>query len=112
MPKKDHTQLQDAIEILRSKAPITEKAVKDAVLAEMKTRFGCSEKTAYYYYFYKAAKLLKDQGVTVQNIARKAASAGVKKTKKAVTVAEILDSLPSETQSAMKNSSPFASLGV
>ena len=112
MPKKDHTQLQDAIEILRSKAPITEKAVKDAVLAEMKTRFGCSEKTAYYYYFYKAAKLLKNEGVTVQNIARKAASAGAKKTKKAATVAEILDSLPSETSTAMKNSSPFASLGV
>ena len=112
MPKKDHTQLQDAIEILRTKAPITEKAVRDAVLAELKSRFGCSEKTAYYYYFYKAAKLLKSEGVTVQNIARKAAASTVKKTKKAVTVAEILDSLPSETQAAMKASSPFASLGA
>ena len=48
----------------------------------------------------------------MQNIARKAAASTVKKTKKAATVAEILDSLPSETSAAMKAGSPFAGLGV
>ena len=112
MPKKEHTQLHDAIAILREKAPITENSVKDAVLAELKTRFGCSEKTAYYYYFYKAAKVLSGEGLVVTQIARKTKALGVKKSKKAATVAEILDSLPSETQAAMRSSSPFASLGV
>ena len=108
MPKKAHTQLQDAVEIIKSaKLPLTKEA-KKAVLTQISTKFGCSEKTAYYYYFYKAMKLLASEGVVVSE-GRKAVT---KKSKKPVNTAELIAALPKPTQDAMKASSPFAALGV
>jgi len=108
MPKKAHTQLQDAVEIIKKNTLPLSKEAKKAVLAEIQSTFGCTEKTAYYYYFYKASKLLASEGV-VASEGRKAAS---KKTKKGISVKEMIDSLPKPTRDAMQANSPFAALGV
>lgn len=108
MPKKAHTQLQDAVEIIKLAGCPLSKEAKKTVLLAISTKFGCSEKTAYYYYFYKAMKLLAKEGVVVSE-GRKAVT---KKAKKSINTAELIASLPKPTQDAMKASSPFAVLGV
>ena len=80
MPKKAHTQLQDAVEIIKLAGCPLSKEAKKTVLLAISTKFGCSEKTAYYYYFYKAMKLLASEGVVVSE-GRKAVT---KKSKKPV----------------------------
>lgn len=112
MPKKANTQLDVAVEIIRKHVPIRDKAVKNEMIAAFAKQFGCSEKTAYYYYFYKAAGILKKSGVCVMDMPKQERKVAAKKLSKERSIAEILDSLPPEVSNAMKKSSPFAALGV
>ena len=65
MPKKTTTQLSAAVEMIQSyKLPLT-KASRAEVMEKIVTKFNCSKQTAYYYYFYKAMKLLQKDGITV-----------------------------------------------
>ena len=98
MPKKTNTQLAAAVDLIRQHPmPLTKDARKLCLETIQKT-FSCSKETAYYYYFYKAAKILAQEGVDVGK-AKREKKAATKSTK------EIIANLP-------KVSSPFASLGV
>ena len=115
MPKKTTTttsakptQLSAAVEMIQSyKLPLT-KASRAEVMEKIVTKFNCSKQTAYYYYFYKAMKLLQKDGITVA-IAERAVK---KKVTKATTTKDLIAKLPADTQKAMKKASPFAQLGV
>lgn len=98
MPKKANTNLAAAVDLIRQHPmPLTKEARK-LCLETIQLMFSCSKSTAYYYYFYKASKLLAKEGVNVGK---------AKREKKSSTrsTQEIVRSLP-------KVSSPFASLGV
>ena len=108
MPKKATTQLSAAVEMIQSyKLPLT-KASRAEVMEKIVTKFSCSKQTAYYYYFYKAMKLLQKDGITVA-IAERAVRT---KVTKQTTTKDLIAGLPAETQKAMKKASPFAQLGV
>lgn len=108
MPKKTTTQLSAAVEMIQSyKLPLT-KASRAEVMEKIVTKFNCSKQTAYYYYFYKAMKLLQKDGITVA-IAERAVK---QKVTKATTTKDLIAKLPADTQKAMKKASPFAQLGV
>jgi len=98
MPKKTNTQLASAVDLIRQHPmPLTKEARK-LCLETIQLMFSCSKSTAYYYYFYKASKVLAKEGVDVGK-AKRAKKQATKST------SEIVASLP-------KTSSPFASLGV
>ena len=110
MPKKENTQLNTVVMILAdalSTGPITTER-KKAILKDITERFTCSEKTAYYYYFYKAQKLLKADGKQVMAEKSKA----VKKTKTAKSTSDMIADLPKPMQEQMKSGNPFAQLMV
>lgn len=108
MPKKANTNLAAAVDLIRQHPMPLSKEARKLCLETIQTMFSCSKSTAYYYYFYKAMKLLASEGVIVSE-GRKAVT---KKAKKSINTAEFIASLPKPTQDAMKASSPFASLGV
>ena len=108
MPKKENTQLKVVVDMLAAAlqaGPITTES-KKAILKDITERFTCSEKTAYYYYFYKAQKLLKADGKQVMAEKTKA----VKKTKTAKSTSDMIADLPKPMQEQMKSGNPFAQL--
>lgn len=98
MPKKANTQLAAAVEIIRTFPQPLSKEDRKSIMDMFQKQFSCSKSTAYYYYFYKASRLLAKEGVDVGRAKRE------KKSSTAST-SEIIARLP-------KVSSPFASLGV
>ena len=109
MPKRETTQLSRAKEIMQGyKMPLTT-ADRKEIQAKFVSEFGCSEKTAYYYYFYKTMKAMQAEGTTVSQGKTKAE---VKKSSSKKTTKEIISDLPAEVQVAMAKKSPFAALGV
>lgn len=98
MPKKTNTQLAAAVEIIRSFPMPLAKDDRKTILSMFQKQFSCSKETAYYYYFYKASKLLAKEGVDIGKAKREKKSA-------TASTSEIVARLP-------KISSPFASLGV
>lgn len=98
MPKKANTNLAAAVDLIRQHPMPLSKEARKLCLETIQLMFSCSKSTAYYYYFYKASKLLAKEGVEVGKAKREKKTA-TKSTK------EIIASLP-------KTSSPFASLGV
>lgn len=111
MPKKQSTQLDEVVSMLaldiESGGPLTT-ARKSVLLKQIQEKFNCSEKTAYYYYFYKAQKVLLADGKQVMAEKTKA----VKKTKSAKTTSDLIADLPKPMVDAMKAGSPFAQLMV
>ena len=108
MPKKTTTQLSAAVEMIQSyKLPLT-KASRAEVMVKIANKFNCSKQTAYYYYFYKAMKLLQNDGITVAISERPVRTKVTKQT----STKDLIAGLPVETQKAMKKASPFAQLGV
>lgn len=98
MPKKTNTQLAAAVDIIRTFPMPLAKEARKTILTTFQEKFSCSKETAYYYYFYKASKLLAKEGVDIGKAKRE------KKTATAST-SEIVAKLP-------RVSSPFAALGV
>lgn len=108
MPKKTTTQLSAAVEMIQSyKLPLT-KASRAEVMVKIANKFNCSKQTAYYYYFYKAMKLLQNDGIKVVVSEREVRTKVTKET----STKDLIAGLPAETQKAMKKASPFAQLGV
>jgi len=108
MPKKTTTQLSAAVEMIQSyKLPLT-KASRAEVMVKIANKFNCSKQTAYYYYFYKAMKLLQNDGIKVVVSEREVRTKVTKET----STKDLIAGLPAETQKAMRNASPFAQLGV
>ena len=108
MPKKTTTQLSAAVEMIQSyKLPLT-KASRAEVMGKIANKFNCSKQTAYYYYFYKAMKLLQNDGIKVVVSEREVRTKVTKET----STKDLIAGLPAETQKAMRNASPFAQLGV
>jgi polyhydroxyalkanoate synthesis regulator phasin len=108
MPKKANTQLNEVVLMLKdavSRGPLTTER-KKAFLKDVQEKFKCSDKTAYYYYFYKAQKVLKADGVEVMASKPKA----VKKTKAVKSTSEMISDLPKPMQEQMKAGNPFAQL--
>ena len=108
MPKKQSTQLNEVVSMLKdavSRGALTTER-KKAILADIQEKFKCSEKTAYYYYFYKAQKALKADGVEVMATKTKA----VKKEKAAKTTSAMIADLPKPMQEQMKVGNPFSQL--
>lgn len=108
MPKKENTQLKVVVDMLAAAleaGPITTES-KKAILKDITERFTCSEKTAYYYYFYKAMKVLQSDGREV--MAEK--KAATKKTKTAKSTSDLIADLPKPMQEQMKSGNPFAQL--
>ena len=108
MPKKANTQLDTVVQLLVSAlkdGPITTERKKTILLA-VQDRFNCSEKTAYYYYFYKAMKVLQADGKEV--MAEKKAS--TRKTKTQKSTSDLIADLPKPMQDQMKSGNPFAQL--
>jgi len=108
MPKKANTQLNEVVLMLKdavSRGPLTTER-KKAFLKDVQEKFKCSDKTAYYYYFYKAQKALKADGVEVMATKAKA----VKKTKAVKSTSEMISDLPKPMQEQMKAGNPFAEL--
>ena len=109
MSKKSTTQLSRAREIISAyEMPLTaasRKEIRSKIVAE----FGCTEQTAYYYYFYKTMKAMQAEGTVVSQGKTKAA---VKKLSKEKTTKQFIADLPAEMQAAMAKKSPFAALGV
>ena len=108
MPKKESTQLDTVVQLLAaalSTGPITTER-KKAILKDITERFTCSEKTAYYYYFYKAQKVLQADGKQVMAEKTKAP----KKTKTAKSTSDMIADLPKPMQEQMKSGNPFAQL--
>ena len=110
MPKKANTQLNEVVSMITdavSRGPLdTER--KKAIMKDIQEKFGCSEKTAYYYYFYKAMKVVQESGTQV--MAEKKAS--TKKTKTAKTTSDLINDLPKPMQDEMKAGNPFSQLMV
>lgn len=111
MPKKQSTQLDEVESMIAdavSRGPLTSQR-KKAILKDIEEKFNCTEKTAYYYYFYKAQKRLEADGVQVMAHAIKAE----KKTKSAKSTKstdDLIADLPRPMVDAMKAGSPFAQL--
>lgn len=108
MPKKQSTQLDEVESMIAdavSRGPLTSQR-KKAILKDIEEKFDCSEKTAYYYYFYKAQKRLQEDGVQVMAHATKTE----KKTKSAKSTDDLIADLPKPMADAMKARSPFAQL--
>jgi len=108
MPKKENTQLSEVVSMLAdalSRGPLTTER-KKAILKDVQEKFNCSEKTAYYYYFYKASKVLQADGKQVMAEKTKAA----KKSKAVKTTSELISDLPKPMQEQMKAGNPFAQL--
>lgn len=103
---KGSTQLSGAVEMMKAYTQPMSKADRAELLEKFRTKFECSKETAYYYYFYKAMKQLKAEGVEVSP-----AKTAVKKVK-STTVAEVVAGMPTDVQAAMAKKSPFAQLGV
>ena len=110
MPKKANTQLNEVVSMITdavSRGPLdTER--KKAILKDVQEKFGCSEKTAYYYYFYKALKVVQAAGTQV--MAEKKAS--TKKSKVPKTTSDLIADLPKPMQEQMKAGNPFSQLMV
>lgn len=110
MPKKQNTQLNEVVLMITdavSRGPLdTER--KKAILKDVQEKFGCSEKTAYYYYFYKAMKVVQASGTQV--MAEKKAS--TKKTKVPKSTSDLINDLPKPMQEQMKAGNPFSQLMV
>lgn len=110
MPKKENTQLSEVVSMLAdavSSGPLTTER-KKAVLKDIEEKFNCSEKTAYYYYFYKASKVLQADGKQVMAEKTKA----VKKTKTAKSTSDMIADLPKPMIEQMKAGNPFSQLMV
>lgn len=108
MPKKANTQLNDVVSMLTdalTRGPITTER-KKAILKDIQEKFGCSDRTAYYYYFYKAMKVLQADGKEV--MAEK--KAATKKTKTQKSTSDLIADLPKPMQDQMKSGNPFAQL--
>lgn len=108
MPKKESKQLNTVVGMLAdalTKGPITTER-KKAILKDITERFTCSDKTAYYYYFYKAMKLLQSDGMQVMAVKSKA----TKRVKTAKTTSELIADLPKGMIEQMKAGNPFAQL--
>ena len=110
MPKKANTQLNEVVSMITdavSRGPLdTER--KKAIMKDIQEKFGCSEKTAYYYYFYKAMKVVQESGTQV--MAEKKAS--TKKTKAPKSTSDLINDLPKPMQEQMAAKNPFAQLMV
>ena len=109
MPKKESTQLSRAREIMLTYTMPLTTADRKEIQAKFVSEFGCTEKTAYYYYFYKTMKGLQAEGTTVSQGKTKAE---VKKASSKKTTKQIISDMPVEVQAAMTKKSPFAQLGV
>jgi hypothetical protein len=117
MPKKQSTQLDEVESMIAdavSRGPLTSQR-KKAILKDIQEKFNCTEKTAYYYYFYKAQKRLEADGVQVMAHAikteKKTKSAkSTKSTKSAKSTDDLIADLPRPMVDAMKAGSPFAQL--
>ena len=110
MPKKQSTQLDEVVSMLAdavSSGPLTTER-KKAILKDIQEKFNCSDKTAYYYYFYKAQKALKADGKQVMAEKTKA----VKKTKSTKSTSDLIADLPRPMQEQMAARNPFAQLMV
>jgi len=108
MPRKQSTQLNEVVSMLSlalDSGPITTER-KKAILKDIQEKFNCSEKTAYYYYFYKAQKALIADGKQVMAEKTKA----VKKTKSAKSTSDLIADLPKPMQEQMAARNPFAQL--
>jgi len=108
MPKKQNTQLAEVVTMITdavSRGPLTTER-KKAILQDIQEKFKCSDKTAYYYYFYKAQKLIVASGTQVMAEKTKAA----KKTKAVKTTSEMINDLPKPMLDQMKAGNPFAQL--
>ena len=104
MPKKANTQLNEVVSILKdavSRGPLTTER-KKAILKDIQEKFKCSDKTAYYYYFYKAQKALKADGVEVMAVKRTVKAKAVKTTREDATI----------EQARTMVASPFAAIGA
>jgi hypothetical protein len=110
MPKKESTQLSEVVSMLAdavSRGPLTTER-KKAVLKDIQEKFQCSEKTAYYYYFYKAQKVLQSDGKQVMAAKTKVE----KKTKSTKSTSDLIADLPKPMQEQMAARNPFAQLMV
>ncbi len=110
MPKKENTQLSEVVSMLAdalSRGPLTTER-KKAVLKDIEEKFNCSEKTAYYYYMYKAMKILQADGIQVMATKTKVA----KKSKAEKSTSDLIADLPKPMVEAMQQRNPFAQLLV
>ena len=108
MPKKQNTQLAEVVTMITdavSRGPLTTER-KKAILQDIQEKFKCSDKTAYYYYFYKAQKQILASGTQVMAEKTKAP----KKSKAQKTTSELISDLPKPMQEQMKAGNPFAQL--
>lgn len=108
MPKKANTQLNEVVSMIAdavSRGPLDTDR-KKAILKDVQEKFGCTEKTAYYYYFYKAMKVLQADGKQV--MAEKKAT--TRKTKTPKSTSDLIADLPKPMQEQMKSGNPFAQL--
>ena len=104
MPKKANTQLNEVVSMIKdavSRGALTTDR-KKAILKDIQEKFKCSDKTAYYYYFYKAQKQLKADGVEVMAVKRTVKAKAVKTTREDATI----------EQARTMVASPFAAIGA
>lgn len=111
MPRKQSKQLDEAVALIVSDidsgGPLTT-ARKSVLLKQIAEKFQCSETTAYYYYFYKAQKILLADGKQVMATKEKK----VKKTKGERTTSELIADLPKPMLDQMKAGNKFSQLMV
>lgn len=110
MPRKQSTQLDEVVSMLAdaiSQGALTTDR-KKAILKDIAEKFKCSETTAYYYYFYKAQKVLVADGKQVMATKEKK----VKKTKGERTTSELIADLPKPMLEQMKAGNKFSQLMV
>ena len=104
MPKKANTQLNEVVSMIKdavSRGPLTTER-KKAIMQDIQEKFKCSDKTAYYYYFYKAQKQVKADGVEVMAVKRTVKAKAVKTTREDATI----------EQARTMVASPFAAIGA
>lgn len=109
MPRKQSTQLDEVVSMIKLRMTdfgALDVAQKKAILKDISEKFKCTETTAYYYYFYKAKKVLEAEGLKVMATKEKK----VKKSKATKSTDELIADLPKPMQDQMKAGNPFAQL--
>lgn len=116
MPKKKHTQLQEAVSMLSLTVQATgplDSQRKKLFLKEVCDKFQCNEKTAYIYYFRRARDILQSDGISVMEDPSSAVKTAVKTAKTGKTTKstdELIADLPQPMQEQMMARNPFAQL--
>jgi hypothetical protein len=111
MPRKQSTQLDEVVSMIKLRMTdfgALDVAQKKAILKDISEKFKCTETTAYYYYFYKAKKVLEAEGLKVMATKEKK----VKKTKAEKSTSDLIADLPKPMLDQMKAGNKFSQLMV